>query len=103
MSKLLYKEQPVKTIILQALTQGIEHMNRASAKTNSMDVPSGFIYAREMANCKVDIIKTAKELQELEKWLNYSNKKVNEVLKKMSDEALLLPQSQLLSRKELVK
>ena len=103
MSKLVFKEQVLSDVVLQSLTNFINDMNQASQKTYSMSVPSGFSKYTEMANCKSSIIQLTKELQELQAWINSSCKKFDNALSSMNNEVLLLPQSQLQVRKEVVR
>ena len=103
MSKLLFKEQIVYDSVLQSLGNTISEMNQASQKTYSMSIPSGFSKYTELSNCKSSIIQLTKELQELQTWINNSCKKFDNALTSMNNEALLLPQSQLQVRKEVVR
>lgn len=103
MSKLNFQEQPLNNVVVQSLNNTLEYMNKASQKTYSMNVPSGFSKLNEMQNCKNNIIQVTKDLQELKVWINESCKKIDQAIISMNNEALLLPQSQLQMRNEVVR
>lgn len=102
MSKLLLKEQPLKETVVQSLTNSLAHMNDASQKTYSMDVPGGFSRYSEMERCKDDIVQLNKELQELKKWINSSCKTLEDTFSSMNNETSFLPTSQLKERNEII-
>lgn len=103
MSKLLFKEQILRDSVLQSLDNTATEMKLASQKTYSMNIPSGFSKYTELANCKRSIIQLSTEIQNLKKWVEESCKSIDDAITSMSNESLLLPQSQLQTRKEVVR
>lgn len=103
MSKLLFIEKSMNDIIAPSLKNGIEELKSATQNVSSIDVPSGFSYAQEMENLKNSIMSIYKDLQNLESWVADSNRKIGLTETNASDMALLLPQSRLTTRKEVVK
>lgn len=103
MSKLLFKEQMLRNSVLQSLNNASTDMKLASQKTYSMNIPSGFSKYTELANCKHSIIQLSKEIQTLKKWGEDSCKSIDDAITSMSNASLLLPKSQLHTRKEVVR
>ena len=103
MSKLLFKEQVLRESVIQSLSNTVEEMKLATQKTYAMNIPSGFPKYTELASCKNSIVQLSTELQNLKKWLEDSCKIVDDAITSMNNESLLLPQSQLQTRKEVVR
>lgn len=102
MTKLYFNNSNLNRDVKPSIVATVDNLSKVINDSNSLVIPGGFEYARELKELSYDIQKIKDELTKVNEWIDFSNRNYDNTINEINDSLKQIDDLEINVREKLV-
>ncbi len=102
MAKLYFNNGNLNRDVKPSIAATVDYLSKVINDSNSLVIPSGFEYERELKELSYNVKKIKDELLKIDQWIDFSNRNYDNTINEMNDGLKQIDDFEIKVREKLV-